>query len=140
MLAALATRRNRIRTLAFVVLGGALLTAASLVGVSDHPPGIALAYLAATALVLAFIHPWRSPRPFLHLIWITIATFFVSVPLHNFLEVGADRLGHQVVLQGVANALGVWFFLIAVIVCPPALLLGLIGAFAMFARDRSRGA
>ena len=64
MIGALSTPHNRIRTLIFFVTCGLSAIAAAAVGIDDNPPGILLALLAATAFVLAFVHPWRTSRQF----------------------------------------------------------------------------
>ena len=57
MLEALSTPRNRNLTLVFLAICCASATTAVVVGVSDNPPGILLAFGAVTALVLAFVPP-----------------------------------------------------------------------------------
>ena len=69
MIVALSTPRNRKVTVVFLAIAAALAAAAGLVGISDNPPGILLAYGAAAALVLAFVHPWRTSRQFRYLLY-----------------------------------------------------------------------
>ena len=57
MLEALSTPRNRTLTFVFLAICCASAIAAVVVGISDNPPGILLAFGAATALILAFVHP-----------------------------------------------------------------------------------
>jgi uncharacterized membrane protein YccC len=57
MIAAFSTPRNRIKTFILLAICGLLAIAAAAVGIDDNPPGILLAFLAATAFVLAFVHP-----------------------------------------------------------------------------------
>lgn len=59
MLQALAPQ-DRTRTLVFLAICGVAAIAAVLVGISDNPPGILLAFTAAAAFVLAIVHPWRT--------------------------------------------------------------------------------
>jgi hypothetical protein len=58
MIDAFSTSRNRIKTLILLAICGLSAIAAAAVGTDDNPPGILLAYLAATAFVLALVHPW----------------------------------------------------------------------------------
>ncbi|MCU0612096.1 MAG: hypothetical protein MUE60_09950, partial [Candidatus Eisenbacteria bacterium] len=67
------TPRDGIRTLVLFVACGALAIAAAALGISDSPPGILCAFLAAAAFVLAFVHPWRAPRQFLRLAGMSVA-------------------------------------------------------------------
>jgi hypothetical protein len=118
---------NRNKTLALLAIAAVLTAAALVVGISDNIPGIVLMYLAALALVLAFVHPWRSPKQFLWLCAAAIVTFLVTAVLENAFEVGATLVSGQV-LQGLLGAIGATFFIIATVICPAALLVGLGGA------------
>ena len=64
MIAALSTLHNRTKTSILVAVCGLLAIAAATVGVDDNLPGVLLAFLAATAFVLAFVHPWRTAKKF----------------------------------------------------------------------------
>ena len=101
-----------------------LAAVAVAVGVDDNLPGVTCAYLSAVALVLAFVHPWRTPRRFLILTGATILVFVVSVILSNVFEAVGFALGGGV------------FFIIAVMLCPAALLVGLIGAAVTLVTSR----
>ena len=79
MIGALSTPQNRIKTLILLVICGLLAIAAAAVGIDDNLPGILLAYLAATAFVLAFVHPWRSARKFMFLLLAWYSVLFSSL-------------------------------------------------------------
>jgi hypothetical protein len=134
MLEALSTTRNRRRSLYFLIGGGLATGASTIVGISDNPPGIALAFGAAAAFLLAIIHPWRTARPYWRLLLATVLGFVASAILHNVFEM----LGGLASLPGFVSvafrAIGVTFFLAAVILCPPALVVSLVGAMAMALR------
>jgi hypothetical protein len=100
---------------------------ASLVGISDNPPGIALLYAAGVCLVLAVAHRWRSPRKFGLLMGGSVIAFFVMVVIHNFAEVGAERIAHLPAIAVPLSAISVLGFILAVIICPAAVAIGLIG-------------
>ncbi len=136
MLAAVATPRNRFRTCALLALCGAFAAAAGAVGISDHPPGIALCYLASVAAVLALAHPWRAAKPFLWLLLGAVAGFVVTAFVHNVTEVGGGRVGG--VAGAVLGAIGGAAFLAAVLLCPAAVVVGGIGALVSAVRNRRR--
>jgi hypothetical protein len=136
MIDALSTPRNRIWTLILLVICGLSAIAAAVVGIDDNPPGILLAYLAATAFVLAFVHPWRTSRQFRRLLYASVlgvALFFI---LDNvFAAVGynsATAGALQNLLQGLADAA----FFLAALILPAAFFVGVVGSVAMFIRSR----
>ena len=104
-------------------------------GVDDNPIGIALAYVSATALVLAFVHPWRASKQFRHLIYVSVGGFVAFAVLSNMLEALASRVGASGPLGGLLGGVGTAFFLIATLLCPPGLLVGVIGAVATSRRE-----
>jgi hypothetical protein len=110
--------------------------AALLVGISDNPPGILLAFVAATALVLAFVHPWRSAKQFGFLLFASALGFVILAILHNVFEAAASEVVRAGVLQIILQVFGVAAFLIAVLICPPAILVGAVGWLVMFLRKR----
>jgi hypothetical protein len=112
------------RTLLLLVICGALAAAAGVVGIDDNLPGQSLAFLSAIALVLAFVHPWRTSRRFLLLTGASVLGFVVFAILSAVLE-NAD----------VAGAGGV-FFLLALFLCPAGLMVGIIGALATLVTSR----
>jgi hypothetical protein len=69
---AFSTPQNRIKTFILLFVCGLLAIAAAVLGIDDNPPGILLAFLAALALILAFVHPWRTEREFLFLLLASI--------------------------------------------------------------------
>jgi hypothetical protein len=110
-------------TLLLLAICGALAAAAGVVGIDDNLPGQSLAWLSAIALVLAFVHPWRTSRRFL-------------------LLTGASALGLVVfaVLSAVMENAGIVgggaFFLLALFLCPAGLLVGIIGAVVTVVTSR----
>jgi drug/metabolite transporter (DMT)-like permease len=138
MIDALSTLHNRIRTLILLVTCGLSAIAAATVGIDDNPPGILLAFLAATAFVLAFVHPWRTSRQFRRLLYASALGFVVFGLLHNVFEAIASNLGSSGLVQDLFNGAGAALFLIATLVCPPGLLVGAVGAVVMAIRNRRR--
>lgn len=124
------------RSGAWLAAGAVLIGAALAVGIDDNLPGVALLYLGATAFVLAFTHPLRTTRQFRRLALSAVATFVVSVVLHNVLEVGAQRLGVETVVGRVLDVVQTAFFLAAVLFCPIALIVAASGWVAAWRRER----
>jgi lipopolysaccharide export LptBFGC system permease protein LptF len=122
-------RRRRV-TVAFLAMAGVAASAAAVVGVSDHPPGIALAFLAALAAVLAVTHGWRSPRPFVRLVMAALLGFGLLVVLHNVLELGAGSV-RDGMLPALMQALAIGAFILAVLIAPAAFLVGVAGTAIM---------
>lgn len=122
-------------TAVFVVLGCVQVGAAALVGVSDNPPGIALLYGGIVCSILAVVHRWRRPRSFLLLFAVSALGFLVFAVLHNLLyAIGV----HTSVpwLRSALEVLHVTCFLIALLLCPAALAVGLVGWVATVLRGR----
>lgn len=114
-------------TLGFLAAAGILTLVASLVGISDNPPGILLLYGAGILLVLSVAHRWRRPDKFGFLLVGSVIGFFIMVVVHNFAEVGAEKIAHFPVIALFLSAVSVIGFFLAVIICPAAVAVGLIG-------------
>ena len=137
MIDAFSTPRNRIKTLILLVICGLSAIAAAAVGIDDNPPGILLAFLAATAFVLAFAHSWRTARKFMFLLLASVLGLVLFVILNIILDTVAQNPATSGALQDLiqspfANTLS----LIIVMVCPAALIVGAVGSVAMFIRNR----
>jgi drug/metabolite transporter (DMT)-like permease len=88
---AFSTPHNRIKTLILLAICGLSAIAAAAVGIDDNPPGILLAFLAATAFVLAFVHPWRTARKFIFLLLASILGFVLFIILNIILDTVAQN-------------------------------------------------
>lgn len=111
------------RTLLLLVACAVLAAGAGALGISDNPPGGTLAYLSAIALVLAFVHPWRTTRRFLLLTGASVLAFVACAVLSNLLEAA-----------GVGG--GEIFFYVAIFLCPAALLVGVVGSVVTLIASR----
>ena len=133
---ALSTPRNRTLTFVFLAICCAFAAAAVVVGISDNPPAILLAFGAAAALVLAFVHPWRTAKQFGRLLSASVLGLVVFGILHHAyagLAGEATSAGEPpMLLQG----LGVVAFLLAFLICPTAILVGALGSVVMLIRNR----
>ena len=137
MIDAFSTPHNRITTFILLAICGLLAIAAVAVGIDDNLPGILLAFLAATAFVLAFVHPWRTAKKFLFLILASVLGCVLYIILNIILDSLSQNPATSGTLQDliqspVVNALS----LIIAMVCPAAFIVGAVGSVAMFIRSR----
>ncbi len=118
--------RPRFLIILLLVVGGVVsIGTALLVGISDSLPGIALAYLGATMLMTALAYRWQYSRKFLVLTLGSVVSFPILVILSNVLEVSNERLDTTV--GDLLGVLGATAFIIATVLCPVALLVGVVG-------------
>jgi len=136
---AFSTPHNRIKTLILLVICGLLAIAAAAVGINDNLPGILLAFLAATAFVLAFVHPWRTARKFIFLLLASILGFVLFIILNIILDTVAHNPATTGALQDLLQSPAIdAFSIIIVMICPAAFIVGAVGSVAMFIRNRRR--
>lgn len=140
MINALSTSRNRIWTFILLVFCGLLTIAAAAVGIDDNPPGILLAYLAATALVLALVHPWRTTRQFKLLLYVSLLGLALFVILNNVFAAVAHDPSTMGAFQKLMQGLAVAAFFLATLIFPAAFIVGAVGSVVMFIRSRLRSA
>ena len=139
MLEAVSTPRNRTLTFVFLAICCASATAAVVAGIDDNSPGILLAWGAATALVLAFVHPWRTERQFGLFLGESALGLLNFGILHNVFEGVASKAASGGALQSLLQGLSVATFFLAVLICLPAILVGAVGWAVMSNRNRRRG-
>lgn len=138
MLTAFSNTRNTYRSLILLVVCGVFAFGASILGIEDNPPGIALAFLSTIAFILALVHPWRTSKQFRHLSYGSGLGFVISAILHNVFEGIASEMEGSGLVHTLLSGAGVSFFFIA-LVCPIGLLVGLVGALIMSRRkDQSQ--
>jgi len=94
---------------------------ALILGIDDNPPGIILVFAGCVLFILIFTQNWHNVKPFLLLSVFSIVGFIISAVLHNVLE----AIGGEGSILGI---IGVVFFLIAILICPAALLVGIVGS------------
>jgi uncharacterized membrane protein (UPF0136 family) len=139
MIGAFSTPHNRKITLILLAICGLLAIAAAVIGIDDNVPGILLAFLAATAFVLAFVHPWRTARKYMFLILASVLGFVLYVILNIILDTAAQEPTTGGALQDllqspVVNA----FSIIIAMIFAAAFIVGAVGSVAMFIRNRRR--
>jgi uncharacterized membrane protein (UPF0136 family) len=141
MSAAFSTPSNRNKSFILLAICVLLAIAAAVVGVDDNPPGILLAFLSATAFVLAFVHPWRTARKFMFLILVSVIGFVLFVILSIKLDITVQDPAtagglRNLIESPVVNALNI----IIIMICIAAFIVGAVGSVAMFIRNRHRPA
>ena len=141
MSSAFSTPHNRKTTLILLAICGLLAIAAVLVGIDDNPPGVLLAFLAATAFVLAFVHPWRTAKKFMFLLLASVFGFVLYIILNIVLDTAAQNPATAGALQAllqspVADAVSI----IIAMLCAAAFIVGAVGSAVMFIRNRRRPA
>jgi hypothetical protein len=141
MIAAFSTPHNRTKTFILLAVCGLLAIAAATVGIDDNLPGVLLAFLAATAFVLAFVHPWRTAKKFVLLLLASVLGFVLYIILNIILDTAVQDSATAGALQDllqspVADALSI----IIAMLCFAAFIVGAVGSVAMFMRNRRRPA
>jgi hypothetical protein len=139
MIAAFSTPHNGTNTFILLAVCGLLAIAAAAVGIDDNLPGVLLAFLAATAFVLAFVHPWRTAKKFMLLLLASVLGFVLYIFLNIILDTAVQDSASASALQDLllspaADALSVTI----AILCPAAFIVGAVGSVAMFMRNRRR--
>jgi uncharacterized membrane protein len=128
-------------TLILLAICGLLAIAAAAVGIDDNPPGILLAFLAATAFVLAFVHPWRTARMFMFLLLASVIGFVLFVILSIIFDSVAQNPATSGALQDLMQSPAFdTLNLIIALICPAAFIVGAIGSVVMFIRSRRQPA
>ena len=96
MIAAFSTPHNRTKTFILLAVCGLLAVAAAAVGVDDNLLGVLLAFLAATAFVLAFVHPWRTAKKFVLLLLASVLGFVLYIALNIILDTAVQDSAKRV--------------------------------------------
>ncbi|MCK4452066.1 MAG: hypothetical protein KAX26_15955 [Anaerolineae bacterium] len=129
-------KRSRKVTLVLVTICCVSLIVAFFIGISDNLPGLLLCYIAVTALILAFVHTWRQVKRFLILLGASLIGFPLFVLLHN-LFYGLGQVAADVIVLGtLLEFLHAVFFLVAIMVCPPGVLIGAVGSVVTYCKGR----
>jgi hypothetical protein len=128
---------NRIKT--FILLAICVLSAigAVVIGIDDNLPGILLAFLAATCFILAFVHPWCTPRKFLFLLLAAVLGLILFVALFILIDITAQNPVTPLALRELTEspAFEITSIIIAMIL-PAAILIGMVGWIVMLIRSR----
>jgi hypothetical protein len=136
MIPALSSPRNRMRTAQLLAACVALAIGAAAVGIDDNLPGLLMGFLAAVALVLAVVHPWRSEEQYRYLLWGSLAGSMVLAFMHEGFEALAHGAAEPGAVQMSLSGFAVVCFLVVVVLGPPAFVVGLTGTIALAIRRR----
>ena len=132
---------NRIKTLILLAICVVLAIVAVSIGIDDNPPGFLLAFLAAIAFILAFVHPWRSARNFGFLILASVLGIvlfvIVNIVSDSIIQNPATSEKLRNLIESPANEA---FTVTFAMILPAGFLIGAIGAVAMLIRNRRRPA
>jgi len=137
LLKILGDEKNRKMTYLFLALGILFLAGAFIIGISDNPPGIILCYLGIVSLMLAFVHHWRTTKKFLILLLVSIIGFPVFAILHNVFYALGQYFHDVFILNPLFIFLEVLSFLIAILICPPGILIGAIGSIVLYFKNKN---
>ncbi len=125
-------------SLVLVAVSCVSLIAAFVVGVSDNWLGITLSYIAATTFILALVHSERRTRNFLILLGTGLVGFALFAVLHNVFYALGEIAKDIAIVHHSMEFLHAAFFIIAIMVCPPAVVIGAVGSVVVAAMNRRR--
>lgn len=114
-------------------------------GFDGRSPANVLVFVAATALILTVVHPWRRAREFKYLFYVSGLCFGVFVvpyglvAPHALFAVGAGATGGVWPLRAIVLLVAQIAYVTAVFVCPPGMVIGVAGAFIMSRKGRNSG-
>jgi hypothetical protein len=123
-------------TVILVAVATVSAAGAVLVGIDDNPPGVALAVLAGSILVTAFVHHWRSPKRFLALCAISLLLVVILTGIGITIDISLTG-GHlpkavAPAVEYAGNALALMIAFLAV----PSVFVGLAGALVVWLAGR----
>lgn len=138
---AFSTSRDRNKTIILLAICALLAIVAAAVGIDDNPPGILLAFLSATAFVLAFVHPWRTAKKYMFLFLASILGFVLFTILNIALDITTQDSAtsgtlRELIESPAMNALNT----IIIMICAAAFIVGAVGSVVMAIRNRRRPA
>ena len=129
-------KSNRKVTFTLLAISIISLVIAFIIGIADNPPGLLLCFIGVVALILVFVHRWRKAKNYLILFIASLIGFAVFAFLHNVMY-GLEKMAVDiVVLSQLLRFLDVLFFLIALMVCPPGILVGAVGSIVFYFKNK----
>ena len=96
-------------------------------GLSLGSAGVIPAYLGAVVILAGYIMSWRQPRYYFILALVSLVCFPAGVLLHNVFYALNELYGHILVLHGMFEFLHAAFFVLAVIISPVGVFIGIVG-------------
>jgi len=113
-------------TISLFAIAVLLIITASLVGIGDNPPGIALLYGGIIFLFFAVLHPWKNPKNY----WTLLLVCIVILMLEWLGITILDKL-HKTEYLSEAVAM-----VVAFLICMPGIVVAIIGAFICVVRKK----
>jgi hypothetical protein len=131
---------GKYRIFTYVFTGFAVITIllSFIVGIEDNPAGIAILSIGIISLFISLTHIWRSKKSFLILAIISAVGFPFFIVLHNIFNAISELTTQMKIIPELTSFLDAVSFLIAMLICPPGILVGLGGLIILFIRGRSR--
>ena len=124
-------------TLLLLALAIVAITIALIIGVSDNPPGIIILYSGIILLIISLVYIWRKIRPFLILLIVSIVGVPVFAVLHNIFYGIAELTSNIKLLPEILSFFDVMSFLIALIICPSAIIVGMGGVLILLVKRKN---
>ena len=129
-------KSNRKVTFTFLIISIISLVIAFIIGIADNPPGLILCFLGVVALIIVFVHRWRKAKNYLILFVASLIGFPVFAILHNVMYGLEKMVVDIIILSQLLRFLDVLFFLIALMVCPPGILVGVVGSIVFYFKNK----
>ena len=129
--------QNQRITLILLLAGILFIVIGSVIGIADNPPGIIVLFIGIILLFFAFIHFWRSSKPYLILLVVSLAGGIVFAILHNLFDVLAGNWSEIALIPQILEGLATGSFLIAVLLCPVGIFVGFFGAILTYFLKRN---
>jgi len=124
-------------TLLLLALAIVAITIALIIGISDNPPGIIILYSGIILLIISLVYIWRKIRPFLILLVVSIVGIPVFAVLHNIFYGIAELTSDVKLLPEILRLFDTMSFIIALIICPSGIVVGLGGALFLFIKTKN---
>jgi len=119
---------NQKITLILLLTGILFIVIGSLISISDNPPGIIVMFIGIIMMFFVFFHFWRSSKPYLILLVVSLAGGIVFAILHNLFDALAGNWSDIAVIPQILEGFATGSFLIAVLLCPVGIFVGFLGA------------
>ncbi len=128
--------KNRKSAIILFSVGLLLIAAGLIYGINNNLPGIGICYAGIVVLMLAFVRHWQSAKRYLSLFIISLISFPVFAILHNLFDGLALIAKENAILFEVLNFLSALWFILAVLVSPPGVAIGLAGSLFYYIKNR----
>lgn len=98
-----------------------------ILGISDNPPGVGLAYLGLIFVSLSMVHHWEKARDYGTMLAVSVISFPVLVLIHNIFDTINDKIGTVPVINQLLGGIAVIAFVLAVLVVPAVIVVSILG-------------